>query len=134
MPVFEVEPEVKENMKRLLMAEYKILSRSRVDLVWNSLEGIAQMMRGKRSSLLSEKRSTPLPVPEVQAYLYPLVASPLLLGIFFLAIYTSLFINNISILHRIRRASFRYCIPVCMYSIHKLPINKPDHPLNMCLY
>lgn len=39
--------------------------RSRVDLVWNSLEGIAQMMRGKRSSLLSEKRSTPLPVPEV---------------------------------------------------------------------
>jgi len=37
--------------------------RTRVDLVWTSLEGLTQMLRGERK-IIPEKRATPLPIPE----------------------------------------------------------------------
>jgi hypothetical protein len=43
-------------------------TRTRVDLVWTSLEGLSKMLRGeKKVPLVPEKRSTPLPIPEPEA-------------------------------------------------------------------
>ncbi|XP_023332485.1 uncharacterized protein LOC111704477 [Eurytemora carolleeae] len=44
-------------------------TRSRVDLVWTSLESLSKKLKGEKKSnlLLPEKRSTPLPIPEPEA-------------------------------------------------------------------